>query len=84
MKLLHFTAEWCGPCRMMKPIINDIVADRNDLEYVAIDIDTNPETAQDYGVLGIPAFFLLDDNDNVLSSASGALPKQKFLDALGI
>lgn len=84
MRLLHFTAEWCGPCKMMKPVIDSILEGRDDIEYVSIDIDTNQETAIDYGVMSIPAFILVDDDYNIVSYVRGAMPKDKFLDALGI
>lgn len=84
MKLLHFTAEWCGPCKMMKPVINEVVAEYHDIEYLSVDIDENTETTIDYNVLSIPTFILVDNDDNVLARVTGAMSKQKFLDALGI
>jgi thioredoxin 1 len=78
MKLIHFTAEWCQPCKMMKPIINQVVSENPNIEYVPIDIDQNPETARDYGIMGVPAFMTLDDNDNVLQRAVGAMSKAEF------
>lgn len=84
MKLLHFTAEWCGPCKMMKPIINEVLVERPSLEYVVVDIDANRETAIDYGVMSVPTFILLDDLDGIVSTVTGAKPKQALLDGLQI
>lgn len=84
MRLLHFTAEWCGPCKMMKPMIDQIVYENPDLVYDPIDIDENRETAIDYEVMSVPTFVLVDDNNNPVARVIGAMPKQKFLDALGI
>lgn len=84
MKLLHFTAEWCGPCKMMKPIIDEIVSEHEELDYIAIDIDENRDTAIDYEIMGVPTFILVGDDENMIVRVTGALPKQKFLDALGI
>lgn len=78
MKLIHFTAEWCQPCKMMKPIISQVVSENPDIEYIPIDIDENPETAKDYGIMGVPAFMTLDDNDRVLQRAVGAMTKAEF------
>lgn len=84
MRLLHFTATWCGPCKMMKPVVDSVVSERDDIEYVSVDIDENPETAADYDVMGVPTFILLNDSDEVLASVVGALPRDRFLSALGI
>lgn len=82
MKLLHFTAEWCQPCKMMKPIIDQVINENPSIEYVAIDIDANPETAIDYGVMSVPSFINLDDNDNVVQRAVGAMSKAEFVKRL--
>lgn len=78
MKIMHFTAEWCQPCKMMKPIIKQILQENENIEYISIDIDENPETAKDYGVMGVPTFIYFDDNDNVIQRAVGAMPKAEF------
>jgi thioredoxin 1 len=82
MKLMHFTAEWCGPCKLMKPIINQVLDENPNIEYILIDIDENPETAKDYGVMGVPSFITFDDNDNVLQRAVGAMSKAEFVKRL--
>lgn len=82
MRLLHFTAEWCYPCQMMKPMIEQVVEDYG-IEYVPIDIDTNMETAVDYGVSSVPTFILFE-GDELKSRVSGAMMKGKFLEALGL
>lgn len=84
MKLMHFTAEWCGPCKMMKPIIDEVVAERDDLDYVSIDIDQNQSTARDWEIMSVPTFILMDDDNNMLNRFSGGMPKNKFLEQLGI
>lgn len=82
MKLIHFTAEWCQPCKMMKPIISQVIDENPSIEYVAIDIDENPETAKDYGIMSVPSFISLDDNNNVIQRAVGAMPKAEFVKRL--
>lgn len=78
MKLLHFTAEWCQPCKMMKPVIDQVMVDNPEIEYVPIDIDENPETAKSYSVMGVPTFITIDDNDAVIQRVTGAMPKAEF------
>lgn len=80
---MHFTAEWCGPCKMMKPIVSEVISE-NDIEYIVVDIDEHRQTAIDYEVMGVPTFILLNDNNDAIARVTGALPKQKFIDSLGI
>jgi len=82
MKLLHFTAEWCGPCQMMKPMIAKVIEEHPEIDYVPIDIDTNYETARDYGVMSVPSFILI--NGDTMTTAVGGMTKGQFLTALGI
>lgn len=84
MKLLHFTADWCQPCKMMKPIVQEVLDEVDNIQYTAINIDENPETAKDYGVMGIPTFILLSDGDEFVAQTSGAMTKQIFKQRLGI
>ena len=83
MKLIHFTAEWCEPCKMMKPVISEVISERPDLEYVAIDIDNNRDIALQYDVMGVPTF-IIEEDGSTINRVSGAMTKAKFVDALGI
>ena len=83
MKLLHFTAEWCGPCQMMKPMIGQVLEEHPEIEYIAIDIDKDRATAMAHGIMSVPTFILYDGVE-VKSRFSGGMPKKNFLDALGI
>ncbi len=83
MKLLHFTAPWCNPCKMMKPIVDDIISERTDIEYVSIDIDKNVDVALEYEVMGIP-LFVLEREDGSITRIQGAMAKSQFIQALGI
>ena len=82
MKLLHFTAEWCGPCKMMKPMIAKVVEEHPEIEYVQIDVDESPETARDYNVMSVPTFILT--HGEFTTTAIGGMTKNQFLTALGI
>lgn len=78
MKLMHFTADWCQPCKMMKPIIAQVLNENPDIEYIVVDIDESPETTRDYGIMGVPSFITLDDNNAVIQRAVGAMSKAEF------
>lgn len=82
MKLLHFTAEWCGPCKMMKPMIAKVMEEHPEIEYIQIDIDSNRETAEDYGIMSVPSFIMFDGDK--MTTAVGGMTKNNFLTALGI
>jgi thioredoxin 1 len=84
MKLLHFTAEWCGPCKAIKPIVDEVVKEAGDLGYLSVDIDVDSELAETYSVRFVPTFILLDDNGLVLAQVRGAFTKQLLIDSLGI
>jgi thioredoxin 1 len=82
MRLMHFTANWCQPCKMMKPMIESIVSDRNDIEYIVVDVDENVETAQNYEIRSIPTFILFNGEEAV--RVTGAMNRDKFLESLGL
>lgn len=63
---------------MMKPVIDQVMVDNPEIEYVPIDIDENPETAKSYSVMGVPTFITIDDNDAVIQRVTGAMPKAEF------
>lgn len=79
MRLLHFTAEWCAPCKAMKPLIEDYVENNPSTEYILIDIDYDFDSLTTYDVLGVPTFILLNDDEEVRRH-TGAMPKQDFLE----
>jgi thioredoxin 1 len=77
MRLLHFTAEWCSPCKAMKPVIDEYIENHPDVEYKMIDIDYDFDSLTTYDVLGVPTFILLNDNEEIRRH-TGAMPKQDF------
>lgn len=80
--LVDFWAEWCGPCRMVSPILDEIGAEYGDkLEVVKVNVDNEPQLAQQYGITGIPALQVFKGG-TVVKSMVGAKPKSILLQDL--
>ena len=76
--LLDFYADWCGPCRMVGPIVEQIADERDDIVVGKINVDENPELAAQFGVMSIPTLVVLK-NGEIANQSVGALPKAKIL-----
>ena len=78
--LVDFWAEWCGPCKMIAPFLDDLATDMVDKVRVAkVNIDENPQTPRKYGVRGIPTMILFKGGQ-VAATKIGALPKGKLME----
>ncbi len=78
--LVDYWAEWCGPCKMIAPVLDEIAAEYADkLKVAKLNIDDNPATPQHYGVRGIPTLMLFKDGD-VEATKVGALTKSQLAD----
>jgi thioredoxin 1 len=75
--LVDFWAPWCGPCRVVAPVLEEIAADREDLRIVKLDIDENPQTAARFQVLSIPTMILFKGGQAV-ATVIGAYPRKKL------
>ncbi|GAA0548668.1 MULTISPECIES: thioredoxin [Actinomadura] len=77
--LVDFWADWCGPCRMVAPVLDQIAAEQDGkLKIAKLDYDANPETPNKYGVMGLPTL-LLYKNGEVVEQIVGAKPKRALL-----
>lgn len=79
--LLDFFATWCGPCRMVAPILEEIAAENENIKVCKIDVDQEPELAMQFKVSSIPLLVVMKDGQ-ILSQALGAKPKNQILDML--
>ena len=76
--LLDFYADWCGPCRMMAPILEAVSEERSDLKVAKVNVDESGELAARFGVMSIPTLVLLDGGDEI-KRIVGARPKDALL-----
>lgn len=76
--LLDFYADWCGPCRMVSPIVDEIAEERVDIKVGKINVDEESELASKFGIYSIPAFVVMKDG-KVVNQAVGARPKAQIL-----
>ena len=80
--LLDFWAEWCGPCKMVSPIVEELSNDYNGkVKVTKLDVDSNPQTATNYGIRGIPTLLMFKDGSAV-DQIVGAVPKQDIAERL--
>lgn len=79
--LLDFYADWCGPCRMVGPIVEEIAEENPQFLVGKINVDEEPELASEYGVMSIPTLVVLK-NGEVVSKSTGARPKAQILSML--
>ncbi len=76
--LLDFYADWCGPCKMLAPFLEEIAEDRPDITVGKINVDQNMELAMEYKVASIPLLVVLQ-NGEVVNKSLGAMPKDQIL-----
>ena len=80
--LLDFWADWCGPCRMLAPTVHEIADELTDIKLGKINVDQEPELAQQYGIMSIPTLIVIKEG-NPVAQSTGVRPKQAILDMIG-
>ena len=76
--LLDFWASWCGPCRMVSPIVDEVAAERPDIKVGKVNVDEEPELASRFRIVSIPTLVVLK-NGKIVNQAVGARPKSSIL-----
>jgi thioredoxin 1 len=79
--VVDFTAAWCAPCRVMGPVLEELAAERDDVRFVKLDVDSNQTTAARYGVMSMPTFMVFDGGEPVLTLV-GSRPKRRLAEEL--
>ena len=80
--LLDFWASWCGPCRMLSPVVDEVAEERTDVKVGKVNVDEQPELAGQFGVMSIPTLLVFEQG-KLVRQAVGARSKASVLDLLG-
>ncbi len=80
--LVDFWAEWCGPCRMIGPVLDEMATDYPGVTFVKLNVDEAPDVAQRFNVMNIPTVLAFEGGE-VRQRIVGAMPKPKLVDELG-
>ena len=76
--LVDFWAPWCGPCRMVAPVVEEIAGERSDIKACKVNVDEQPELAGQFGIMSIPTLMVIK-NGKIVRQAMGARPKSAIL-----
>ena len=80
--LLDFWASWCGPCRMLSPVVDEVAEERTDVKVGKVNVDEQPELAGQFGVMSVPTLLVFEQG-KLVRQAVGARPKASVLELLG-
>lgn len=79
--LVDFWASWCGPCRMVSPLVDELAEEHTEYKFCKINVDEQPELATKYGIMSIPSLFVFKEGQ-IANRQIGAIPKDGILDLL--
>jgi len=81
VKVLKFSAAWCGPCKALSPVFEQVKGEISGVNYIDIDVDTNTAMAQAYSITSIPAV-IIEKDGNIVNKIMGANPKSAYIKAI--
>jgi thioredoxin 1 len=81
VKVLKFSAAWCGPCKALSPVFEQVKGEISGVNYIDIDVDTNRAMAQAYSITGVPAV-IIEKEGQVVNRIMGANPKSAYIKAI--
>jgi thioredoxin 1 len=79
--LIDFWASWCGPCRMLSPIVDEISEERDDIKVCKINVDEEPELSKQFGIMSIPTLVVMEGG-KLKNKSVGVVPKEAILEML--
>lgn len=79
--LVDFYADWCGPCKMLSPIVDEVAEEKEDIKFVKINVDESQETAFKYQIMSIPTLVVIQ-NGNEVKRSVGLIDKSEILEML--
>ena len=79
--LIDFWASWCGPCRMLSPVVDEISDERDDIKVGKINVDEEPDLSKKFGIMSIPTLVVMDGGQ-IKNKSVGVIPKEKILEML--
>lgn len=80
--IVDFNATWCGPCKMMAPVFDELSEEYSSVKFISCDVDECPETAQKYGIMSIPTMMIFK-NGEASAPVIGAQPRKNLEDFIG-
>ncbi|MBR1816711.1 MAG: thioredoxin [Lachnospiraceae bacterium] len=81
LAVVDFSAVWCGPCKMVAPVLEEVSEELTDVEFFNIDVDKNMDIAQEYKITNIPAILVLKKGE-IVNSQIGFAPKDKLIEII--
>jgi len=80
--LIDFNAEWCGPCRMLKPVLEKMALEKDNIKFVSINVDNNENLARKYNVFSIPCLVVIKDGEEINRSV-GLISREELVELIG-
>ena len=82
--MLDFWADWCNPCKLMNPVLDQIEKEYPNINIIKINVDEDSAMVQEYNITSVPTYILMKEDKEIISFATGAMPKHKFIKELGL